>query len=61
MQEPPLNAIESPCVRNCCLDPSDVCLGCYRTLNEIVAWSQVDDDEKKAVLERCAQRQLSKE
>lgn len=36
----------SPCVRNCCLDDNDVCIGCGRTLEEIRTWSVVDDDTR---------------
>ena len=46
-------AVPSPCVRNCCLDAGDVCLGCLRSLDEICAWGILDDDGKRAVLERC--------
>lgn len=35
--------VTSPCVGLCCLDNSDICVGCFRTLDEIKAWSQVDD------------------
>ncbi|MGV2873061.1 DUF1289 domain-containing protein [Colwellia sp. E150_009] len=28
--------IPSPCVRNCCLDKNDVCLGCYTNLTNYV-------------------------
>nr|WP_254619459.1 DUF1289 domain-containing protein [Vibrio metschnikovii] len=26
---------KSPCVRHCCLDDKDICIGCGRTLDEI--------------------------
>jgi len=29
----------SPCIRRCTLDEEDVCLGCGRTLDEILEWS----------------------
>jgi predicted Fe-S protein YdhL (DUF1289 family) len=48
--------VESPCVRNCCLDDDDVCMGCYRTIREICDWRSANDAEKRAVLERCAER-----
>ena len=52
--------IESPCVRNCCLDQDDICLGCFRHLNEIIAWSSASAQDKKAILQRCAQRRAVK-
>ncbi|MDX1696594.1 MAG: DUF1289 domain-containing protein [Ketobacteraceae bacterium] len=50
----------SPCVRNCCLDEGDVCLGCGRTLQEIVGWNQLSDAEKDEVLARAAERRKAR-
>ena len=49
--EPP-----SPCVRNCCLDEADVCLGCHRSLKEICAWREAPPEEKVQILIRSRQR-----
>ncbi|ARD44596.1 DUF1289 domain-containing protein [Colwellia sp. PAMC 21821] len=48
--------IASPCVRNCCLNEQDVCLGCFRNIDEIMAWRQLDVAAKKDVLNKCQQR-----
>jgi len=40
----------SPCVRNCCLDENDVCLGCGRHINEILAWQQSAGEEKEKII-----------
>ncbi len=48
--------IESPCVRNCCLNDEDICLGCFRSLREITRWGTVDDHGKQLILESVAQR-----
>jgi hypothetical protein len=58
MSAPPAIAddLASPCVRNCCLDEDDVCMGCGRSLEEIVAWSGSSDDDKRAILERSRAR-----
>lgn len=54
---PPQNdPLQSPCVRNCCLDDRDVCLGCGRTLNEIRGWSAMSAAEREAARERAAAR-----
>jgi predicted Fe-S protein YdhL (DUF1289 family) len=53
---PPSDSLESPCVRNCCLDDDNVCLGCGRSLDEIVAWSAAGDAQKRAILERSRVR-----
>jgi len=49
-------AVESPCVRNCCLDKKDVCIGCGRTLEEIVRWGDADDHEKQKILAAVKKR-----
>nr|WP_035477397.1 DUF1289 domain-containing protein [Aliagarivorans taiwanensis] len=49
------SAVESPCVRNCCLNEQDICLGCYRHIDEIVRWSAASDQEKLAILAKCEQ------
>ena len=52
----PLTAVPSPCVRVCCLDDEDICLGCYRSLGEIVGWSAASDAEKTEILIQCRAR-----
>jgi predicted Fe-S protein YdhL (DUF1289 family) len=48
----------SPCVRNCCLDKNDICIGCYRSLSEIIGWREKSDDQIKKILARCEQRKI---
>ena len=48
--------VESPCVRNCCLDEKDICMGCGRHLDEITGWRAADEAEKTLILERAKQR-----
>ena len=39
------------------MDPnSGLCLGCRRTLQEIADWLEMTPEEKRATLERVAQR-----
>ena len=43
-------AVPSPCISVCRVDPATRwCLGCARTLDEIAAWSALDDTGKRAV------------
>ncbi len=46
----------SPCIRVCTLDENDVCVGCRRTLDEIVAWAGLSPEEQHAVIARLAER-----
>ncbi|MBM4207357.1 MAG: DUF1289 domain-containing protein [Gammaproteobacteria bacterium] len=48
--------VPSPCIRNCCLDEDDVCLGCFRNLAEVIAWSEADNATREIVLKNAAAR-----
>jgi predicted Fe-S protein YdhL (DUF1289 family) len=50
------DTVQSPCVRNCCLDDSDVCIGCHRAIAEITGWSAADNHQRNEILARCRQR-----
>lgn len=49
-------SVESPCIRHCCLDENDVCLGCFRTLTEITQWTLVDKKTQQSFLENASVR-----
>jgi predicted Fe-S protein YdhL (DUF1289 family) len=49
----------SLCVRNCCLDQQDICMGCFRHLDEIVGWQERSVKEKLAIKELCQQRRVA--
>ena len=44
--------MESPCVQICKLIDS-VCVGCFRTTEEIGMWSKYTDKERKEVIKKC--------
>ncbi|MDB5454315.1 MAG: hypothetical protein JWO33_2893 [Caulobacteraceae bacterium] len=47
----PPRAIATPCVQVCIVDgASGLCLGCYRTLQEIAGWSRLTDEERAGVM-----------
>lgn len=48
--------INNPCVRNCCLDQTDICLGCGRHVDEITGWHQATEQEKQQILQKAAER-----
>lgn len=52
------NNILSPCVRNCCLNEKDICLGCFRHINEIIAWQTCHEEEKLAILSKSEKRKV---
>jgi predicted Fe-S protein YdhL (DUF1289 family) len=45
-------SVPSPCINVCEMDArSGLCRGCARTIDEIIAWSKLDDDAKRKVWE----------
>lgn len=36
----------TPCIRACTLDREGVCLGCHRTVDEIIRWREMDEAER---------------
>lgn len=50
----------SPCVSICKLDPkTQVCIGCGRTIMEIAAWPQLEERERRAIIERLQRSRQS--
>lgn len=46
----PAHRVPSPCISVCRMDPDDgLCLGCLRTIDEIIAWGRMDEQAKRAV------------
>ncbi|MFZ2170807.1 MAG: DUF1289 domain-containing protein [Methylococcaceae bacterium] len=50
------NPFFSPCIRNCCLDTNDICLGCFRSLSEIISWNQADERTRQCFLKNAENR-----
>ena len=49
--------VPSPCISICRMDKnSGLCLGCFRTLDEIVVWGASNDHDKRAVWRLVSQR-----
>ena len=55
---PSTTRVPSPCVSVCRMDDaSGLCVGCWRTLDEIAAWATLGDEAKRAVWQHIEQRQ----
>jgi predicted Fe-S protein YdhL (DUF1289 family) len=52
-----LEEMPSPCVSICALNEDDVCVGCYRTGDEITRWWGMDNSEKRQVLAKVKERE----
>ncbi|MEO1552039.1 MAG: DUF1289 domain-containing protein [Pseudomonadota bacterium] len=49
--------VASPCIKVCVLHPdSKLCLGCYRTGEEIARWSRLSTQERKALMDALPAR-----
>jgi len=46
----------SPCVGICSLDENDVCVGCFRSGDEINQWWQEDNAGKRSILQNVELR-----
>ena len=44
--------IKSPCIDKCKYDEDKVCMGCHRSMHEIVNWSDFSDDKKTGIIKR---------
>lgn len=52
-----VDPLASPCINVCRMDEaSGLCLGCFRSLDEIARWSAATPDEKIAILAAVERR-----
>lgn len=49
--------IASPCVKLCVIHPQErICVGCYRTIDEISVWSRLTPDARATVMASLPER-----
>lgn len=44
-------AVLTPCIGVCTMNPEGLCDGCFRTLEEIATWSQMDDTRRARLMD----------
>ena len=50
--------VQSPCVGVCAIDETNgFCQGCYRTIEEIQAWWDIDDVAGLEIVEKASMRE----
>ena len=50
--------IQSPCIGVCSMDDSTgLCQGCYRTMDEIQGWWDLDNTQKQTVIDLASERE----
>ena len=51
------NEIDSPCIQICVIHPTErICTGCYRSIDEIGAWSRFTDEERAEIMQELPER-----
>ncbi|MCE7504765.1 DUF1289 domain-containing protein [Polynucleobacter sp. IMCC30063] len=56
----PIAPIASPCINWCEINPDNgFCRGCYRTLEEIAAWSSANETERQLICLRLPERKAN--
>ena len=48
--------VPSPCVNICKLNPDQICTGCGRHIDEVIAWPSASEDQKLRILAAASER-----
>ena len=49
--------MESPCIKVCIVDgESGLCLGCFRTLEEVASWGRLGDGRRAEIMAELERR-----
>ena len=51
--------VESPCISVCRYD-NEVCVGCGRTVDEVVGWYDMTDEQKQQIINRLEKKKIGK-
>lgn len=52
--------IKTPCVKVCFVDPkAGVCLGCFRTMEELGRWTRYSNEERDAIMQALPERETA--
>ncbi len=50
--------VDSPCVKICVIHPaSGLCIGCFRTTDEIASWSDMDPEARNTLVAELPSRE----
>ena len=52
-----MTQVGSPCIKVCTLE-DDMCIGCFRTQDEIREWMIYTDEQKKIVIDQLEERKI---
>lgn len=48
--------VESPCIGTCTLGPGELCIGCFRSGEEITAWLSYSPERRRLIMDELPQR-----
>lgn len=48
--------MQSPCVARCGLNDDEICMGCFRHIDEIVAWGNASEIKQQQIWQNLTQR-----
>lgn len=61
METQAASGVASPCVGICVLDAeTDICKGCWRSLDEVAAWASADDARRREIVAAARQRKTER-
>ena len=49
----------SPCINICHLDDKGICVGCFRSSEEITTWKDLDNEAHNQILAKARERELT--
>lgn len=52
-------SLVSPCINICSLDEEEICMGCFRHIDEIRLWSKTDIATQQKILANIEQRKVN--
>ena len=50
--------INKPCIKRCSLNEEEICLGCFRTFNDMLLWNKASKEEKQEMLNSAKKRKM---
>jgi predicted Fe-S protein YdhL (DUF1289 family) len=52
--------VKSPCQLICTYDEEKICIGCYRSAEEVATWDSLTNEEKQKVIDNTHKRREKK-
>jgi len=51
-----MDEVSTPCIGICTLGPKDLCIGCFRTADEIGNWLNISSNERDRIMAELPDR-----